>query len=532
MGQADQAVVSAEAAIGLRPEFAEAHISRGNALKTVGRLIEAAQSLEHAVRLKPDSAEAHTALGSVYQSLWRLEDAMVQHQEAARLWPDYPAAQLNLGLTLHAAGRPAEAMEWFERVIARHPTHDIAFGNLLNCAMYRDDLDIHALNEIHRRFGRAFAQTVPLLAKAEPQAADRRLKIGYLSSDLRNHPVAGNLLPVGRNHDHSAFEIHYYAHLLHPDAHTQDFKATADGWHDITRLSDAQAAEAIRADGIHILVSLAGRFDLNRPGICAWRAAPIQITMHDVATSGLAEMDYIIGDGCLLARPSTEYFSERRLRLPSFYIADFPDYLPPLPPVPRQGPVVFGCFNNPIKISPTLIPLWGAILTAVPDSRLVLKFHQAYGSVDLRSRLTQALTKVGARPDQLILISEEESFTAFISRYNQVDIALDTWPFSGSTTSFQALSMGVPVVTLATDRMASRWTASMLRRLRLDPLIANRPEDYVAVALQAVRDVEDWRGRRVEIRSRLAASSLCNGALYAKRLERLYRAIWRRYCKG
>jgi predicted O-linked N-acetylglucosamine transferase (SPINDLY family) len=142
-----------------------------------------------------------------------------------------------------------------------------------------------------------------------------------------------------------------------------------------------------------------------------------------------------------------------------------------------------------------------------------------------------ALTQAGARADQLVFIGEAESFTDFISRYNQVDIALDTWPFSGSTTSFQALSMGVPIVTLATDRMASRWTASMLRSLRLDPLIATRPEDYVAIALQAARNVDDWRGQRRDIRDRLAASSLCNGALWAKRLERLYRAVWRRYCK-
>lgn len=531
MGQPDQALANAETAIGLRPDFAEAHISRGNALKTLERFEEAAESLETALRLKPNSSEAHTTLGTIYQSLWRLDEAMAEHGEALRLWPDYPAAQQNLAGTLLLLGRISEAVACYERVVAKTPNDAAAISYLVYSAMYRDDLDNDGLAAIYRRYGENLARPVTPFPKPGPQAAGRRLKIGYLSSDLRNHPVASNLLPVVRHHDHSAFEIHYYSHGTTSDDYTADLKATADGWHDITRLSDAQAAELIRADGMDILVSLAGRFDLNRPGICAFRAAPIQINTHDVATSGLAEMDYIIGDGRLLARPSTEYFTERRLRLPSFYIADFPDYLPPLPPAPRQGPVVFGCFNNPIKISPTLISLWGTILAAVPDSRLVLKYYQAYESSDLRHRLTQTITQAGAQADQLVFIGAKESYTGFISRYNQVDIALDTWPFSGSTTSFQALSMGVPIVTLATDRMASRWTASMLRSLRLDPLIATRPADYVAVALQAARNVDDWRGQRRGIRDRLAASSLCNGALWAKRLERLYRAVWRRYCK-
>ena len=532
MGQPDQAVINAEAAIGLRPDFAEAHISRGTALKALEKFDAAADSLETALRLKPNSAEAHTALGSVYQSLWRLDEAAAEHREALHLWPDYPAALHNLGSTLLLLGRASEAVACYEQVAAKAPMDATTISYLVYSAMYRDDLDNDGLAAIYRRYGEALARNATPIPKPGPQAANRRLKIGYLSSDLRNHPVASNLLPVVRHHDHSAFEIHYYSHGTTSDEYTADLKASADGWHDITRLNDTQAAELIRADGMDILVSLAGRFDLNRPGICAFRAAPIQISMHDVATSGLTEMDYIIGDGRLLARPSTEYFTERRLRLPSFYIADFPDYLPPLPPAPRQGPVVFGCFNNPVKISPTLIPLWGAILAALPESRLVLKYYQAYDSSDLRHRLTQTVTQAGAQADQLVFIGSKESYTGFVGRYNQVDIALDTWPFSGSTTSFQALSMGVPVVTLATDRMVSRWTASMLRSLRLDPLITTQPEDYVATAIETAGNVESWRGRRHDIRDRLARSSLCNGALWAKRLERLYRAVWRRHCQG
>jgi len=533
MGRYDQALASVETALRLRPDFPEAHMTKGNTLKALGRLEEAAASLEAALGLKPGSAEAHTALGSVYQALWRLDDALAEHRRALLLWPDYPAALMNLGMTLQIQGLPAEAAVCYERIIVLRPDHDTAFGNLLNCTMYRDDLDHDAVAEIHRRFGRAFTRPplpgiAPEPVAPEPAAAERRLRIGYLSSDLRNHPVAGNLFPVIRHHDRAAFSVHFYSHLANPDDHTREFQALADGWRDIRTLSDRQAAELIRADRIDILVCLAGRFDLNRPVICAYRAAPIQISMHDVGTSGLAEMDYILGDGRLLARPSREYFAERRLRLPSFVVADFPPALPPLPAQPRQGPVVFGCFNNPAKISPGLVRLWASILAALPQSRLTLKYQGAYGSPTLRDRLRGQLVAGGAMEDQVTFVADQDSYAAFIARYDQVDIALDTTPFSGSTTSFQALAMGVPVVTLAGERMVGRWTASMLRTLRLPQLIAPRPEDYIAIALNTAAAIDLWRGRRAEIRDRVAASPLCDGTSYTRRLERLYRAVWRK----
>ncbi|CAA7621223.1 tetratricopeptide repeat protein [Magnetospirillum sp. SS-4] len=529
----DQALDSVATALRLRPDLAEAHLTRANILKMLGRKEECAAALKEAARLNPASAEIHTALGRVLFEQWLLDDAVAAHRQALELWPDFPAAQLNLGNALQALDRQQDAALLYEAVISRHPDHALAFGNLLNNIMYRDDLDAEAVGEAHRRYGRAMARPRPDSSDPAGTASDSgKIRIGYLSSDLRNHPVGTNLLPLIRNHDRSAFEIHFYAHVSKTDAHTDEFRALADGWHDITALTDAAAAARIRADGIDILVSLAGRFDQNRPQICAFRPAPIQISMHDVATSGLEEMDYIVGDGRLLARPSAEYFSERRLRLPSFYVAGPPPGASPVPAVPRHGPPVFCSFNNPIKISPTIARAWGAILAALPDSRLVLKFHEAYGSPTLRERLSERLIAAGARPGQIEMVGTKEPYEAFIARYHHVDVALDTAPFSGSTTSFQALSMGVPVLTMPQDRMVSRWTASMLRTVRLPGLIADGPEDYVAKAIALARSVDDWRGRRAELSQRTLASSLCDGPGWTRRLERLYRAVWQRHRRG
>ena len=575
----DEAMAAVETALRLRPDLADAHLARANILRLSSRDDETEAELREALRLNPSSAEAHVVMGRFQFYKWRLAESIDSYEQALRLWPDYPAALINLGAPLLMLGRAAETSRCHERVIDHQPDHPTAFGNILNAAMYRDDLDSEALADLHRRYGRAMAQAragcfeveslrdspeklnPSLINKlegdsdirswrecanlmsshsnpvtppepADAKAAGRKLRIGYLSSDLRNHPVGNNLLPLIDSHDRTAFEVHFYAHASRSDSHTDLLRERADGWHDITLMSNREAAERIRADSIDILVSLAGRFDHNRPEICAFRPAPVQISMHDVATSGLDEMDYIVGDGRLLPLPSREYFTERRLRLPSFYVAEpLPD-MPPVPALPRSGPPVFGSFNNPSKFSDTTIRAWGAILAALPEARLVLKFQEAYSATILRDTVLERLRTAGANPGQIELVGAKDSYQGFISRYHDIDIALDTVPFSGSTTSFQALSMGVPVLTMPQDRMVSRWTASMLRTIRLPDLIADGPDEYVAKAIALAGSVDHWRTRRADIRNRVLASSLCNGRRWTRWLERLYRAAWRRHCLG
>ena len=251
--------------------------------------------------------------------------------------------------------------------------------------------------------------------------------------------------------------------------------------------------------------------------------------MHDVATSGLAEMDYLIADRWLSPRRSTEFFRERVLRLPCFPIFDPPNDLPPAENR-EEGPPVFGCFNNPAKITPSVLALWGRILAAIPKAKLTLKYHYAYRSEGLRTHFLSLLTAAGATPDQVNFLQDKEALFETLKRYNDVDVALDCFPFSGSTTSFQALSMGVPVVTWPQDRMVSRWSETMLRTIGLEELVANSGDEYVRLAFDLANDMASWRERRQEIRSRVANSSLCNGGRWAKNIERLYRAVWRKHC--
>ena len=530
-GRLEDAEAACRRAVALAPALAQAHNNLGAVLTEAGRFDEAEAVLRTTLALRPDYAEALSNLGRALVEQGRHDEAVAAYRRALAFAPGLAEANANLGSALILQARQAEGMAYYEAAIAARP--DVAVHKaLLACATYRDDLDGAALRALHTRFGTTFAQPADPLpdfggdgdAEADP---DRRLRIGYLSSDLREHPVGHNLLPVLRRHDRTRFSPHLYAHVPRPSAMTAAFRALADGWCDIAGLTDAQVAERIRADRIDILVSLAGRFDNNRPLVCARRAAPIQISLHDVATSGLAGMDYLIADRWLSPRGSGEFFTERVLRLPSFPVAALPAE-PPGRAGRGDGPPVFGCFNNPCKITPTALALWGRILAAVPGSTLVLKYMDAYGSPELCDRLRGRLAAAGAGAGQVRFLGGRESGRDFLARYHEVDIALDTLPFSGSTTSFQALAMGVPVVTWPWDRMVSRWTFSMLRTLHLDELIAHTGDGYVGIAVDLAHDIQRWRRRRHEIRRRVAASSLCDSRRWAGNVERLYRAVWRR----
>ena len=519
-------------AIALRPDYVDAHVGLGLTLIEQEKLDEALICFRHVLDLDPTSPDAHNNLGNAFREQDHLNEALGCFHRALELCPDFPKAHHNLGVTLMTLCQVDEAISHLETSIAENSQEFGHWRSYLGALAYGDGQDAEILAKAHRHFGAVFARAATPLATRDPDP-NRRLRIGYLSSDLCDHPVALNLMPLLRNHDQSRFECHIFANVAKPDGLTEEIRKLVHQWSDIKQLSDCQLADLIRAEGIDILVILAGRFDANRPTVASWRAAPIQISMHDVSTSGLAEMDYLIADRWLVPSVTTEVFTERVLRLPQFYVAD-PERdcgLPPLSDIRPQGPPVLSCFNNPTKITPRMLRLWGRILAALPEARLVLKYGRRYQPEDIRRRFAETMQAEGAAPEQICFdLTGWEPTEAFLARYAGIDLALDPAPFCGSTTSFQALSMGVPVVTLPTDRMVSRWTAAMLHSLGLDELIAVSAEDYVAKAVAVVRQAENWRLRRGDIRARLLLSPLCNGPRHARTVERLYRAVWRRHC--
>jgi protein O-GlcNAc transferase len=300
-----------------------------------------------------------------------------------------------------------------------------------------------------------------------------------------------------------------------------------EGWRSTVGQSDAQVAEQVMADGIDVLVLLAGRFDRNRPLVASHRAAPVQVSFHDPGTSGVPGMDYLIADPVLVPRRPQERFSERVVRLPWFYIhAPLAEVAIGESPSQGTGRVTFGSFNNPAKVSAEVLGLWRRVLEAVPGSVLRVRFKNWFSNAGLRARFEAAL---GAA--RVEFETAEAGLEGHLGSYNGIDVGLDPYPFTGSTTTFEALWMGVPVVTLLGESMAGRWSGSMLRAVGLDDLVASSAEDYVRVAAALAGATARRAALRASLRERVRRSPLCDGAGRARQLERLYRALWRRWCR-
>jgi protein O-GlcNAc transferase len=527
----EDALAQFDRVLATHPDSARAWSNRGNALNQMQKREDALASYRKAVELDPDLAETWSSLGITLRDLGRLDEAEASCRRVLELDPGHAIAQGNLGSVLRDLGRLDEALDSFEKALARDPGYVDAHRNILLSLTYHPAVDPEKFFAAHRRFEAKHARPLYKGAVRHANTRDpaRRLKIGYLSADLRGHSVATSLLPLVRGHDRARFDVRFYAEVDAPDATTLAFQSVADGWRSTVGLDDRAVADMIQADGIDILVCLAGRFDRNRPLVAALRPTPVQISLYDAATSGMEAMDYLISDRTMTPRGTVERFTERLLCVPYLYLSEIPDGLPPVRPRP-PGPVVFGSLNNPSKVGDRVLDLWARTLAQVPESRLVLRDRNLYEVPSLRARVTAAFERGGVDAARVDFPASAASFAEHMEQYNAIDVALDTFPFAGSTTTFDALVMGVPVVTLQGWNMMSRWTAAMLRGVGLDEFVAATPEEYIEIAARIAGDAARRAELRATLRARLSASTLCDGPRKTRQLERFYRAAWKKWC--
>lgn len=532
----DRAETMARRALRVQPHNTRAHNNLGVILLNAERFEDACVHFRRACRDGDLRADILSNYGSALKGLGLLDQALAILRRALALDPVLVQAYNNFGNTLREYGWAEAAAGVYDHATRIAPDYLMAYRNLLPTLLYSPRWTHAERFAAHRRFEDSLARRhyASIRPHANPPDPARRLRIGYLSSDFRSHVVARNIKPLFEHRNRADFTVVGYAEVSNPDGLTAEFRALCDGWVSTVGLEDEKVAEAIRADGIDILVCLAGHFDRNRPLVCAHKPAPIQISFHDPATSGLETMDYLIADPVLVPRGGAEPFVERVIRLPSYYLASPPVDAPGPgePPCLRTGRITFGCFNVPSKITPEVIALWARVLLAVPDSRLLLKYRNLYGVPGLRDGMAAAFADRGVEPSRLVFRSSVDASPQHAAGYLDVDIALDPFPFCGSTTTYEALWMGVPVVTWPQDVMVSRWTASMLRALDLDSLVARSADEYVDLCRGLATDTGALTSLRAGLRPRIAASSLCDGKTKARQLERLYRAVWRRWCAG
>jgi len=531
LGDVEGAKHSYDKAISADSGLAMALANRGNLHRMAGRFAEGERDFAAAVRIDASKADWHNGLGGCLAMQERLDEAEAAQRAAIAADPAASTAHYGLGATLVKLARPIEAEASFRRALALDPQFTEARSALLMTLHYTKGNDPAALFEEHRTFASAHASSiVPLPERSALAAGGRKLRVGYVSPDFRAHPVSVFLAPLLAAHDRGRFQVVCYSLVSRPDALTGQLRRLADEWRDIHSLSDLQAARLIREDGIDVLVDLAGHTADGRPLLFAHKPAPVQVSWLGYPnTTGLAQMDYWLSDE--EADPPGEadrWFSEKLKRLRNGFLCYSPAAeveIAGAPPCLERGCVTFGSFNNLAKVSEDSLRLWARVLGAVPGSRLLVK-ARALAAESARRGISERLSRHGVAAERVVLSPAEPSLEKHLARYGEVDIALDSFPYNGTTTTCEALYMGVPVLSLAGRTHVARVGASILRRVGLDNLVADSEDGFVEAARRLAGAPDRLVSLRRGLRSRLQGSPLMDGRAFAAEIEQAFLEMW------
>jgi protein O-GlcNAc transferase len=533
-GRVDEAIASLRTAARLAPDYAEPLSNLSALLNASGQFDEAALAAGEASRLQPGLAAAHNNLGNALRGQGRTDEAFDAYRTALQLAPRAAEVHGNLGVLLKDTGRISEAIEAFRTALELRPGYVEAQHQLLNAIHYDPSFDAVAIRDAARRWNReqAAALSRAIQPHQNDRSPDRRLRVGYVSPDFRDHPVGLNLLPLYRAQSHVDLEIFTYANVVRPDALTEEFRSLSDQWRSTVGWSHQQLAAAVRQDAIDILVDLTLHASGNRLFAFALKPAPVQVTFAGYpGTTGLETIDYRLTDPYLDPPGVTDgFYAEASFRLPeTFWCVDpAADEIPvgPLPALDRRH-VTFGCLNNFCKVNEACLRLWARVLTAVPGSHLLVSSPAGAH----RQRVLAFLDAEGVAPARVAFAGRQPR-RDYLRLYDGIDIALDTLPYNGHTTSLDAFWMGVPVVTLVGSTVVGRAGLSQAVNLGAEELVAWTPDDFVRIAERLSSDLSRLALVRTSLRERMRRSPLMDGPRFARHIGAAYREMWRRWCAG
>lgn len=521
-------------AIELNPGLAGLYYDLGNIQYRQGHLEEAIQSLKQAVSLDQGFPGAYNNLGFLYSDTGRLSDAFECFKKAVSLKPDFAEAHNNLGNLYKDTCQHAVAIKHYEKALSIKPDYAEAHSNLLLCMNYQLEYTPDDLIKAHKEWAQAHA--LPLSDKIPPHpnafssASGRRLRIGYLSPDFHTHSVARFVEPIFKNHDRNKFEIYAYSNSRIEDAMTKLLQQFSDHWRNIHGRSDEEVTHIIRQDMIDILVDLAGHTAGNRMAVFAMQPAPVQVTyLGYPATTGIPAIEYRLTDATADPQGLTDdYHTEKLVRLPHCFLCYQPsDKLLDINELPSltSNSVTFACFNNYTKINDYIIEVWTSLLNQLPGSGILLKSHQL-SDEKIRTSVLKRLQDKGMDVERVELTGWIESFEKHMDIYNRTDIALDTYPYNGTTTTCEALWMGIPVITLAGNSHHSRVGASIMTNAGFPEFIAGSPEEYVQLAVNLAKDTGKLSDIRNSLRAKIRRSHLTDAKNFTSNIENVYLEIW------
>jgi protein O-GlcNAc transferase len=539
LGRSQEAEASYRESLRSRPFDPKAHKNLGRTLHDLGRLTEAAAQYQKALDLDSSDAEIYNNLGTVLASGRRYDDAIGAFQRALSMRTNDTTTMTNLANSLKEIGRVDEGIQLFRR--ASELGADARTGSCLNLAIHlHPDYDPMSIYEVHRQWDDRFARHLSPLSDFFPNDRNpsRRLRIGYVSPQFSDQIIGHCIIQLLTNHDHQAFEIFCYSDTRKLDWMTDRIRPTADVWRNVVGLSDDRLTSLIRQDKIDILVDLTLHTERNRLLVFARKPAPVQITWIGYpSTTGLRTMDYRLSDP-YLDPPAADggpgadeqFYSERTIRLPDSYWCYQPlENLPPANELPalRNGYFTFGCLNSFVKVSDATVRLWAAVLRRVGKSKLhVLASH---GSA--RDRLLDRFKAEQIDPARVGFLDRSPR-RQYMELYHQLDLGLDTVPYTGHTTTLDSLWMGVPVVTLTGRTAVSRGGSSVLMNVGLPEYCAHREEDFVAKAVAVAADLTQLAQLRKTLREQMSRSTLVDGRRFAGNVEAVYRQVWHGWCNS
>jgi predicted O-linked N-acetylglucosamine transferase (SPINDLY family) len=533
-GRLDEAKSSYQRAIEIKPDYAEAHNNLGMTLYEKNQLKEAEACYRQAVQIKPDYAEAHNNLGTLLKDLGLLDEAQTSYYRALEIKPDYATPYCNLSAVLQDLGYLEQAVACYQRALEIKPDYEDAFSNMLFGLNYHPKKSGEEIFEVYREYDARFGLPHRSEWRAHNNDRDtqRRLKVGYVSPDFKQHSSRRFLEHLLAHHDKKVIEVYAYAELACEDTATTQYKALVDHWLNTTGMSDAALTECIRTDGIDILVDLAGHTAHNRLGVFARKPTPVSLSWLGCGyTTGLSAMDYYLTDEASAPPGSEALFSEYPWRLATptpcyvYRPAEGMGEISPLPAM-SSGHITFGTLTRMIRINHRVIRVWSEILKNVQGARLVIDSRD-FRAKSTQDNLAEKFAVHGISRDRLQIGCHSPPWDTM----RGIDIGLDCFPHNSGTTLFETLYMGLPYITLADRPSVGRIGSSILHGVGHPEWIAETEDEYVEKAVVLAKNLPSLATLRAGLRLAMQAGPLMDEITFARVVETAYREMWIRWCE-
>ena len=533
LNKTNEAIEFFKKAVNLKSNYAEAYNNLGGAYDDLGNKDEALENFKNAIKIKPDYAEAHNHLGTVLRDLTRFDESLSSYYKSIEFKPDKEKVYNNLGNLYNNLGKYNEATQAYKNAIKIKPDYAIAHSNLLFNINYKKNFDPDEYLREAKNFRINCEPKKNFSLKYNFEKNPKKLRLGLVSADFGNHPGGFFTLSTLRELRKKNFELIAYATTDRKDEFSHHFKPLFMKWHSVEKEKDEKIVEKIFKDGIHILIDLQGHSDKNKLPIFIYKAAPIQLSWLGQGSTGIPEIDYLIGSPHITPKDEENHFVEKIFRLPEisqcFTPPDFDVEINTLPAL-KNNFITFGCINKLTKVNDDVILLWSKVLSSVKGSKILLK-NKDLNNKKVCEKILERFKKNNINEDRIILEGESKSRKELLQVYNRIDIALDPFPFQGNTSTIEAVWMGVPVITLRGNRYLFHFGESINSNLNMKDWIANNHEEYISKSLEFASDIKQLIKIRKTLRQIALNSPVFDAERFSEHFSNMLWDIWNEFNK-